>query len=155
MRLGGTDTDQLIGELLDIGYLKVSGQGVSPTLVGRVMSTYFLDHDQISIIKDGINSGLESANILAGLEVFDQAFFAGADWISATLNVRLPSRVFQGGAMEMALSGDSLAKLDSTTGRKLMNFAADFLTCACKDSPSADALSVSSQGNCWICGVKG
>ena len=135
MRLGGTDTDQLIGELLDRGYLKVSGQRVSPTLVGRIMSTYFLNQDQVSIIRDGINSGLESANILAGLDVFDQAFFTGADRISATLNVRLPSRVFQGGAMEMALSGDSLAKLDSTTGRKLMNFATDFLTCTCKDSP--------------------
>ncbi len=135
MRLGGTDTDQLIGELLDRGYLKVSGQRVSPTLAGRIMSTYFLNHDQLSIIKDGINSGLESVNILAGLELFDQAFFAGADRISASLNLRLPSRVFQGGAMEMALSGDSLAKLDSTTGRKLMNFAADFLTCTCKDSP--------------------
>ena len=135
MRLGGTDTDQLIGELLDRGYLKVSGQRVSPTLVGRIMSTYFLNPDQISIIKDGINSGLESVNILAGLNVFDQAFFTGADRISASLNVRLPSRVFQGGAMEMALSGDSLAKLDSTTGRKLMNFAADFLTCTCKSTP--------------------
>jgi len=135
MRLGGTDTDQLIGELLDRGYLKVSGQRVSPTLAGLIMSTYFLNHDQVSIIKDGINSGLESVNILAGLNVFDQAFFTGADRISASLNVRLPSRVFQGGAMEMALSGDSLAKLDSTTGRKLMNFAADFLTCTCKGSP--------------------
>ncbi|KAF5424406.1 MAG: helicase [Candidatus Methanocomedens sp.] len=135
MRLGGTDTDQLMGELLDRGYLKVSGQRVSPTLVGRIMSTYFLNPDQVSIIKDGINSGLESVNILAGLNVFDQAFFTGADRISASLNVRLPSRVFQGGAMEMALSGDSLAKLDSTTARKLMNFAADFLTCTCKGSP--------------------
>jgi putative ATP-dependent RNA helicase len=135
MRLGGTDTDQLIGELLDRGYLKVLGQRVSPTLVGRIMSTYFLNHDQLSIIKDGINSGLEPVNILAGLDVFDQAFFTGADRISASLNVRLPSRVFQGGAMEMALSGDSLAKLDSTTARKLMNFATDFLTCTCKDSP--------------------
>jgi helicase len=135
MRLGGTDTDQLIGELLDRRYLKVSGQGVSPTLAGRIMSTYFLNHDQISIIKDGINSGLEPIGILAKLDVFDQAFFTGADRISASLNVRLPSRVFQGGAMEMALSGDSLTKLDSTTARKLMNFAADFLTCTCKDSP--------------------
>jgi helicase len=135
MRLGGTDTDQLIGELLDRRYLKVSGQGVSPTLAGWIMSTYFLNHDQISIIKDGINSGLEPIGILAKLDVFDQAFFTGADRISASLNVRLPSRVFQGGAMEMALSGDSLTKLDSTTARKLMNFAADFLTCTCKDSP--------------------
>jgi len=37
--------------------------------------------------------------------------------------------------MEMALSGDSLAKLDSATARKLMNFAADFLTCTCKSTP--------------------
>jgi helicase len=135
MRLGGNDTDQLIGELLDRGYLKVSGQRVSPTLAGRIMSTYFLNHDQISIIKDGINLGVEPIGILAGLDVFDQAFFAGADRISASLNVRLPSRVFQGGAMEMALSGDNLAKLDSTTASKLMNFAADFLTCTCKESP--------------------
>jgi superfamily II helicase len=76
------------------------------------MSTYFLNHDQISIIKNGINSGLQPADILGGLDVFDQAFFTGADRISASLNIRLPSRVFQGGAMEMALSGDSLAKLD-------------------------------------------
>ncbi len=135
MRLGGNDTDQLIGELLDRGYLKVSGQRVSPTQAGRIMSTYFLNHDQISIIKNGINLGLEPVSILSGLDVFDQAFFTGADRISASLNVRLPSRVFQGGAMEMALSGDNLAKLDSTTARKLMNFAADFLTCTCKESP--------------------
>jgi helicase len=89
----------------------------------------------MDIIKDGICSKKEPVDILVLLEVFDKAFFAGVDRIAASLNVRLPSRVFQGAAMEMALSGESLARLDNTTRLKLVNFAAEFLSCKCKDTP--------------------
>ena len=35
----------------------------------------------------------------------------------------------------MALSGESLARLDSATQQRMVNFAKDFLSCTCKGSP--------------------
>ncbi len=134
-RLGGGDVGYLAGKLRDMGYMEVSGTKVRLTSMGRIMVKHFLNPEQVDVIKDGIESGLEPDEIVTGLEVFDRAFFAGADRIAASLNVRLPSRVFQGGAMEMALSGESLARLDSATQQKLVNFAKDFLSCTCKGSP--------------------
>lgn len=134
-RLGGGDADYLIGRLRDMGYVKLSGKKVRLTSLGRIMVKHFLNPEQVDVIKDGIESGLEPAEIVTGLEAFDRAFFAGADRIAASLNIRLPSRVFQGGAMEMVLSGESLARLDSVTQSKLVNFAKDFLSCTCRGSP--------------------
>ncbi|MCL7415574.1 MAG: DUF5814 domain-containing protein [ANME-2 cluster archaeon] len=135
LRLGGGDADYLAGKLQDMGYVKVSGTKVQLTRMGQIMVKHFLNPEQVDVIKDGIEAGLEPDEIVTGLEVFDRAFFAGADRIAATLNMRLPSRVFQGGAMEMALSGESLARLDSATSQKLIDFAKDFLSCNCKSSP--------------------
>ncbi|MCK4938499.1 MAG: DEAD/DEAH box helicase [Methanosarcinales archaeon] len=134
-RLGGGDVGYIAGKLQDMGYMEISGTKVRLTSMGRIMVKHFLKPEQVYVIKDGIESGLEPDEIVTGLEVFDRAFFAGADRIAASLNVRLPSRVFQGGAMEMALSGESLARLDSATQHKLVNFAKDFLSCTCKGSP--------------------
>ncbi|MCL7413428.1 MAG: DUF5814 domain-containing protein [ANME-2 cluster archaeon] len=134
-RLGGGDVGHLVSRLKDMGYMKISGPRVQLTSMGRIMVKHFLKPDQVDVIKDGIESKLEPDTIVTGLEVFDRAFFAGADRIAASLNIRLPSRVFQGGAMEMVLSGESLARLDSATQWKLVNFAKDFLSCTCKGSP--------------------
>ena len=135
LRLGGGNVDHMLKKLHDTGYLDISNQKIHPTKLGRIMTEHFLNHEQVSIMKEGIISGVEPEDIITNLEVFDRAFFVGADRIAATLNVRLPSRVFQGAAMEMALSGESLGKLDSNTKQKLMNFATDLLTCTCKDTP--------------------
>ena len=137
LRLGGEDTDSLLHRLHDMGYVnnKNKNNKIWVTRMGRIMLTHFLNPQQMNIIKDGICSKIEPVDILVLLEIFDQAFFAGGDRIAASLNVRLPSRVFQGAAMEMALSGESLARLDNTTRLKLVNFAAEFLSCKCKDTP--------------------
>ena len=135
LRLGGGDVDYLIHRLHDLECVKINNNKIWLTKMGRIMITHFLSLQQMSTIKDGICSGLEPVDILVSLEVFDQAFFAGADRIAASLNVRLPSRVFQGAAMEMALSGESLARLDNATRQKLINFASEFLSCECKYTP--------------------
>jgi helicase len=135
LRLGGGDVDYLLHRLHDLECVKINNNKIWLTKMGRIMITHFLSLQQMSTIKDGICSGLEPVDILVSLEVFDQAFFAGADRIAASLNVRLPSRVFQGAAMEMALSGESLARLDNATRQKLINFASEFLSCECKYTP--------------------
>jgi helicase len=135
LRLGGGNVDQMLQKLHDMDYVNISNQKIHITDLGRIMTGHFLNHEQVSIMKEGVISGVEPEDIIIKLEVFDRAFFVGADRIAATLNVRLPSRVFQGAAMEMALSGESLGKLDNNTKQKLMNFATDFLTCNCKDTP--------------------
>lgn len=135
LRLGGENAGYIINKLQEMDFLQVQGKKISLTKMGRIMIMHFLTPQQMSVLKKGILSGSEVRKILTDLTVFDRAFFAGADRIAARLNIRLPSRVFQGGAMEMSLSGDSLEKLESDTRRKLMNFAADFLTCSCKDTP--------------------
>ncbi|MCD4844199.1 MAG: DUF5814 domain-containing protein [Methanosarcinales archaeon] len=135
LRLGGEDVGSLLHRLHDMGYVKKNNNKIWLTRMGRIMLTHFLNPQQMDIIKDGICSKKEPVDILVLLEVFDKAFFAGVDRIAASLNVRLPSRVFQGAAMEMALSGESLARLDNTTRLKLVNFAAEFLSCKCKDTP--------------------
>ncbi|MCL7474855.1 MAG: DUF5814 domain-containing protein [ANME-2 cluster archaeon] len=134
-RLGGGDADHLLSKLQNMGYVNVSGTRVQLTSMGRIMVKHFLNPEQVNVIKDGIESGQGPDEIVTGLAVFDRAFFVGADRIAASLNMRLPSRVFQGGAMEIALSGESLARLDSATQRKMVNFAKDFLSCTCKGSP--------------------
>lgn len=135
MRLGGGDAEHLADKLQDMGFVSVSGRKIRPTKQGRIMLMHFFNTEQMSTIRDGILAGRRVKDILTDLEVFDQAFFAGSDRIAASLNVRLPSRVFQGGAMEIALSGDSLARLDSATMQKMVRFAEDFLACKCKGSP--------------------
>jgi helicase len=135
LRLGGSDPDYLLEKLQDMEYVKITGHNVTLTRLGHILIKYFLPPEQVSIIKNGILSGLEPVYILTELEVFDQVFFEGVDRIAIGPNVRLPSRVFQGAALEIIMSGDSLARLDIKTRQKLTNFAADFLTCNCSDVP--------------------
>ncbi|MDW7732658.1 MAG: DUF5814 domain-containing protein, partial [Methanolobus sp.] len=69
------------------------------------------------------------------LEFFDAVYFKYAARISAALNINLPSRVFQGASLDILFEGENLERLDISLRDQLFEFASDFLTCSCRDSP--------------------
>lgn len=66
---------------------------------------------------------------------FDAAYFKYANQIGSSLHVNMPSRIFQGATLDIVFDGESLSQLDAKIQELLLNFASDFLTCKCKDSP--------------------
>ncbi|MFP4655397.1 MAG: DUF5814 domain-containing protein [Methanohalobium sp.] len=133
--IGGYGFDRFFNQLKKYNFLHQKGDRISLTKFGKIAARHFLSVTKAFLIRDAVLAGTEPINIVTNLEFFDSVYFKHASRISRALNVNLPSRVFQGGSIDILFEGENLSKLDVSLQDQIYEFAEDFLTCNCKDSP--------------------
>lgn len=111
------------------------GKNVSLTSLGSIAARHFLSPARAFLIKDAVVDEKEPLNIVSNLEFFDAAYFKFAPQISSALKINMPSRVFQGAALDIVFEAENLSALNETIQEQLYSFASDFLTCKCKENP--------------------
>ena len=135
LMFGSFDLDKLILRLQSYRFLEIKGNRITLTQVGRVIAGHFLPISKAFLIRDAVLGDNDPLKIATNLEFFDAAYFKYAKHIGSSLHVNMPSRIFQGATLDIIFDGESLDQLDTKIRELMLNFASDFLTCACKDSP--------------------
>jgi helicase len=135
LMFGSFDLDKLILRLQSYRFLERKGNRITLTQLGKVIAAHFLPISKAFLIRDAVLEDNDPLKIATNLEFFDAAYFKYAKNIGSSLHVNMPSRIFQGATLDIIFDGDSLDQLDTKIRELMLNFASDFLTCACKDSP--------------------
>jgi len=67
--------------------------------------------------------------------ITDKIYVKNHRQLASQLDTSFPKSAFAGATLDMLFTGDSLAKLDSTTRDRVLDFAEDFLDCDCTSHP--------------------
>lgn len=135
LMFGSFDLDKLISRLQSYRFLEKKGNKITLTRFGKIISAHFLPVSKAFLIRDAVIEENSPIKIATNLEFFDAAYFKYANQIGSSLHVNMPARVFQGAALDIVFDGESLSHLDIKIRELMLNFASDFLTCGCRDSP--------------------
>jgi len=65
----------------------------------------------------------------------DKVYVKNHRQLASQLETNLPKGAFAGATLDMLFTGDGLAKLDSATRDRILDFAEDFLDCDCQANP--------------------
>lgn len=135
LMFGSFDLDRLVSRLQSYRFIEKKGAKISLTRFGKIISAHFLPVSKAFLIRDAVLEDNNPIKIATNLEFFDAAYFKYSNQIGSSLHVNMPSRVFQGAALDIVFDGESLSQLDIKIRELMLNFASDFLTCGCRDSP--------------------
>ena len=135
LMFGSFDLDKQVSRLQSYRFLEKKGNKVALTRFGKIISAHFLPVSKAFLIRDAVIEENSPIKIATNLEFFDAAYFKYANQIGSSLHVNMPARVFQGAALDIVFDGESLSHLDIKIRELMLNFASDFLTCGCRDSP--------------------
>jgi helicase len=132
---GSFDLDKLVLRLQSYRFVERKGNKIVLSRFGKIIAAHFLPVSKAFLIRDAVLAENNPLNLVTNLEFFDAAYFKYANQIGSSLHVNMPARVFQGAGLDIIFDGESLAHLDVKIRELMLNFASDFLTCGCKDSP--------------------
>lgn len=135
MMFGDFDLEKLVSRLVRYRFVEKKGNRITLTRFGKIVAAHFLPVSKAFLIRDAVLADNSSLKIASNLEFFDAAYLKYAKQIGSALHVNMPTRVFQGAALDILFDGDSMSQLDMKIQSLLMKFASDFLTCNCRDSP--------------------
>jgi helicase len=135
MMFGSFELEKLLLRLQNYRFVERKGNKITLTQFGKIIASHFLPVTKAFLIRDAVLADNDPIKIATNLEFFDAAYFKYANQIGSALNVNMPSRVFQGAGLDIIFDGESLSHLDLKIRELMLNFASDFLTCGCKDSP--------------------
>lgn len=135
LMFGSFALDKLVSRLQSYRFLEKKGNKVALTRFGKIISAHFLPVSKAFLIRDAVLAENSPIKIATNLEFFDAAYFKYANQIGSSLHVNMPARVFLGAALDIVFDGESLSHLDIKIKELMLNFASDFLTCGCRDSP--------------------
>ncbi len=65
----------------------------------------------------------------------DKIYVKNHRQLASQLETNVPKGAFSGATLDLLFTGDGLAKLDSTTRDRILEFAEDFLDCGCDANP--------------------
>lgn len=125
----------LLSRLQKKNFLTIKGDNIALTKFGSIAAGHFLSVSKAFLIRDAVLSERRPVEIITNLGFFEAVYFKYAAQISTALKINMPSRVFQGASMDIVLEGENLSRLEMKMQDQILNFAADFLTCGCKESP--------------------
>ncbi len=135
LMFGSFNLDKQILRLQSYRFVERKGNKITLTRFGKIIAAHFLPVSKAFLIRDAVLEENDPLKIVTNLEFFDAAYFKYANQIGSSLHVNMPSRVFQGATLDIVFDGESLSQLDAKIRELMLNFASDFLTCVCKDSP--------------------
>ncbi|WP_406669921.1 DUF5814 domain-containing protein [Methanolobus sp. ZRKC4] len=133
--LADYNVDVLLKNLERHKFLHRKGDKISLTRFGKIAAGHFLSVSRAFLIRDAVLMDQDPLTTVSNLEFFDAVYFKYAARISAALNINLPSRVFQGASLDILFEGENMGKLEISLRDQLFQFASDFMTCSCRDSP--------------------
>ena len=135
LMFGSFDLEKLISRLQSYRFVERKGNRITLTQFGKIVAAHFLPVSKAFLIRDAVLEDNDPLKIVTNLEFFDAAYFKYTNQIGSSLHVNMPSRIFQGAALDIIFDGESLNLLDAKIRELMLNFASDFLACVCKDSP--------------------
>lgn len=131
--LGGGDLEYLLNKLTEYGFIR-KNEGFSPTKLGRIVASHFLNIEQTFMIKNAVLEAREPLDIVTELETLDAVYFNYASQLSDALGTDIPARVF-GAGLDIVFSANGISRLKEKHLRNMLDFARDFMSCTCKDAP--------------------
>jgi helicase len=129
------DFQTAVSRLVKDKFIERKGKYISLSRFGMIAARHFLSPAKAFLIRDAVISEQDPLNIVSNLEFFDAAYFKFAPQISSALKINMPSRVFQGAALDIVFEAENLSAINETIQEQLYSFASDFLTCNCKENP--------------------
>jgi len=67
--------------------------------------------------------------------VTDKIYLKNHRQIASQLDRSIPKSVFRGATLDVLFQGEGIERLDDATRERVLEFAADFLDCDCRDNP--------------------
>ena len=134
MLLGKGNMEFLLNKLKEYGFIEKKDGGYFPTKLGFIVASHFLSIEQTFLIKNAVLKGIAPLDIVTGLETLDSVYFRYASQLSDALGTDIPTRVF-GAGLDIVFSADGFSKLKENLRRVMLDFAREFMSCTCKDSP--------------------
>lgn len=132
--LGKGNLEFLLDKLGEYGFIEKKDGDYRPTKLGFIVASHFLSVEQTFLIKNAIFKGIKPMDIITGLETLDSVYFRYASQLSDALGTDIPTRVF-GAGLDIVFSADGFSKLKENLRRTMLDFAREFMSCTCKDSP--------------------
>ncbi|GAB3024006.1 DUF5814 domain-containing protein [Natronobiforma cellulositropha] len=69
------------------------------------------------------------------MAITDKIYLKNHRQIASQLETSIPKGVFKGATLDLLFQGEGLEKLDDATRERVLDFASDFLDCACDTNP--------------------
>ena len=69
------------------------------------------------------------------MAITDKIYLKNHRQIASQLDRSVPKGVFSGATLDLLFQGEGIEKLDEATRERVLDFAADFLDCDCRDNP--------------------
>ncbi len=69
------------------------------------------------------------------MAITDKIYVKNHRQLSSQLDRSIPKGAFKGATLDVLFQGEGLEKLDEATRDRVLDFAADFLDCDCRDNP--------------------
>lgn len=132
--LGKGDLEFLLDKLREYGFIEKKDGGYRPAKLGAIVASHFLSVEQTFLMKNKILKGIKPIDIVTSLETIDSVYFRYASQLSDALGTDIPTRVF-GAGLDIVFSAEGFSKLKENLRRNMLDFAREFLSCTCKDSP--------------------
>ncbi|OPY27486.1 MAG: hypothetical protein A4E28_01997 [Methanocella sp. PtaU1.Bin125] len=96
---------------------------------------HFLSVEDAFLIRARLHRKVPPIDIAVELEAFEAVYFRGVDRLSRVIGISIPSRVFSPASLDIAFSGESIAKMDHGMRDQFLSFSMEFLDCTCEDAP--------------------
>ncbi len=128
-------TAQLVAKCISSGLMLKEGDKIKLSPLGRAIVNHFLSVENALLIRSRLRKKVSPLDIAVELEAFEAVYFRGAERLSRIIGVSVPSRVFSPASLDIAFSGESIAKMDHSMQDQFLSFSTEFLDCTCDDAP--------------------
>ncbi len=132
--LGRGELNYSIGKLVEYGFIEEKNSGIFPTKLGYIVASHFLSVEQTFLIRNAVLEKQKPLDIITELETLDAVYFKYASQLSDALGTDIPTKI-SGAGLDIVFSADGMSKLKENLRRTMLDFARDFMTCTCRDSP--------------------
>ncbi len=130
-----SSTGALVEKAVHGGLLAREGSRIKLTPFGRAIVNHFLSVENALLIRSRLRKKVPPLDIAVELESFEAVYFRGAERLSRIIGISVPSRVFSPASLDIAFSGDAIAKMDHCMQDQFLSFSTEFLDCTCSDAP--------------------
>ena len=128
-------TGPLVAKCISSGLMLKEGDKIKLSPLGRAIVNHFLSVENALLIRSRLRKKVPTLDIAVELESFEAVYFRGAERLSRIIGISVPSRVFSPASLDIAFSGDAIAKMDHSMQEQFLSFSTEFLDCTCDDAP--------------------
>jgi helicase len=128
-------TAPLVAKCISSGLMLKEGDKIKLSPLGRAIVNHFLSVENALLIRSRLRKKVSTLDIAVELESFEAVYFRGAERLSRIIGISVPSRVFSPASLDIAFSGEAIAKMDASMQDQFLSFSTEFLDCTCEDAP--------------------